>query len=254
MTEILQIFTVRDLFDILAVALFIYGIIYFLVVTRGLQILQGLMLIGLFWLLAEVLQFNTLSWIFEKLWTVGLFSIVVIFQPEIRKALARISEQTKMLRIFTSEEMLIDKIVRACRFMSDRQIGALIVIERNTSLDNIVEGCVNIDAQVSVELLITIFYPMTPLHDGAVVIRNDRVVYASCVLPLSRHVELPKKYGTRHRAAIGITEESDAIAIVVSEETGEISVAKDGNLERNLDPEILRDILMKELGVKYEKD
>ncbi len=254
MTEILQIFTIRDLFDILAVALFIYGIIYFLVVTRGLQILQGLMLIGLFWLLAEVLQFNTLSWIFEKLWTVGLFSIVVIFQPEIRKALARISEQTKMLRIFTSEEMLIDKIVRACRFMSDRQIGALIVIERNTSLDNIVEGCVNIDAQVSVELLITIFYPMTPLHDGAVVIRNDRVVYASCVLPLSRHVELPKKYGTRHRAAIGITEESDAIAIVVSEETGEISVAKDGNLERNLDPEILRDILMKELGVKYEKD
>ncbi len=254
MTEILQIFTVRDLFDILAVALFIYGIIYFLVVTRGLQILQGLMLIGLFWLLAEVLQFNTLSWIFEKLWTVGLFSIVVIFQPEIRKALARISEQTKMLRIFTSEEMLIDKIVRACRFMSDRQIGALIVIERNTSLDNIVEGCVNIDAQVTVELLITIFYPMTPLHDGAVVIRNDRVVYASCVLPLSRHVELPKKYGTRHRAAIGITEESDAIAIVVSEETGEISVAKDGNLERNLDPEILRDVLMKELGVKYEKD
>ncbi len=254
MTEILQIFTIRDLFDILAVALFIYGIIYFLVVTRGLQILQGLMLIGLFWLLAEVLQFNTLSWIFEKLWTVGLFSIVVIFQPEIRKALARISEQTKMLRIFTSEEMLIDKIVRACRFMSDRQIGALIVIERNTSLDNIVEGCVNIDAQVTVELLITIFYPMTPLHDGAVVIRNDRVVYASCVLPLSRHVELPKKYGTRHRAAIGITEESDAIAIVVSEETGEISVAKDGNLERNLDPEILRDILMKELGVKYEKD
>ncbi len=254
MTEILQIFTVRDLFDILAVALFIYGIIYFLVVTRGLQILQGLMLIGLFWLLAEVLQFNTLSWIFEKLWTVGLFSIVVIFQPEIRKALARISEQTKMLRIFTSEEMLIDKIVRACRFMSDRQIGALIVIERNTSLDNIVEGCVNIDAQVTVELLITIFYPMTPLHDGAVVIRNDRVIYASCVLPLSRHVELPKKYGTRHRAAIGITEESDAIAIVVSEETGEISVAKDGNLERNLDPEILRDILMKELGVKYEKD
>ncbi len=254
MTEFLQIFTIRDLFDILAVALFIYGIIYFLVVTRGLQILQGLMLIGLFWLLAEVLQFNTLSWIFEKLWTVGLFSIVVIFQPEIRKALARISEQTKMLRIFTSEEMLIDKIVRACRFMSERQIGALIVIERNTSLDNIVEGCVNIDAQVTVELLITIFYPMTPLHDGAVVIRNDRVIYASCVLPLSRHVELPKKYGTRHRAAIGITEESDAIAIVVSEETGEISVAKDGNLERNLDPEILRDILMKELGVKHEKD
>jgi len=254
MTDILQIFTVRDLLDILAVALFIYLIIYFLLLTKGLQILQGLLLIGLFWLLAEVLQFNTLSWIFEKLWTVGLFSIVVIFQPEIRKALARISERTKMLGIFTSEEMLIDKIVRACRFMSDRQIGALIVIERNTPLDNIVEGCVNIDAQVTVELLVTIFYPMTPLHDGAVVIRGDRVIYASCVLPLSRHVELPKKYGTRHRAAIGITEESDAIAIVVSEETGEISVAKDGNLERNLEPEILRDILMKELGVKYEVD
>ncbi len=253
MTNIFEIFSIKDLLDILVVAVFIYAIIYFLVLTKGIQILHGLILIGLFWFLAEILQFTTLSWIFEKMWTVGLFSIVVIFQPEIRKALARLGTQAKMLKLLSLEEMLIDRIVRACRFMSDRQIGALIVIERNTNLEDIVEGCVNIDAQISVELLITIFYPMTPLHDGAVVIRGDRIAYASCVLPLSRHVDLPKKYGTRHRAAIGITEESDAIAIVVSEETGEISVSIDGRLERNLEPELLRDLLMKELGKEYEE-
>jgi len=253
MTEIFEIFNFKDILDILIVAVFIYAVIYFLLITRGLQLLNALLLIGLFWVLAEVLQLTTLSWIFEKMWTVGLFSIVVIFQPEIRKALSRLGTQAKMLKILSTEEMVIDKLVRACRFMSDRQIGALIVIERNTNIEDIIEGCVNIDAFVSVELLITIFYPMTPLHDGAVIIRGDRIAYASCVLPLSRHVDLPKKYGTRHRAAIGITEESDALAIVVSEETGEISLAKDGKLERNLDPELLKDFLLKELSVGYEK-
>ncbi len=244
-----ELFGFIDLIDIITVAVFIYGIIYFLAVTKGFQILRALIFIGIFWFVAEVVQLRTLSWIFEKLWTIGLFSIVVVFQPEIRRALARIGERTKVIKLSSVEERTIERIVRACRFMSDRQIGALIVIERHQNIEDIIEGCVYIDATVSVELLITIFYPMTPLHDGAVVIRGERIAFASCVLPLSKNAQLPKKYGTRHRAALGISEESDAISVVVSEETGEISLAVEGKLERNLDPEILRDRLEKLMGL-----
>jgi len=248
-----ELFGFRDLIDILAVALFIYSIIYFLVVTKGFQILRALILIGILWVLAELIQLRTLSWIFEKLWTLGLFSIVVVFQPEIRRALARIGERTKVIKLTSMEERTVERIVRACRFMSDRQIGALIVIERHQNVEDIIEGCVYIDANVSVELIITIFHPTTPLHDGAVVVRGERIVFASCVLPLSKTARLPKKYGTRHRAALGISEESDALAVVVSEETGEISLAVGGNLERNLDPEMLRDRLEELMGLRKDE-
>ncbi len=247
-----ELFSFRDFMDIMIVTAFIYGIIYFLVLSRGFQLLRGLVFVGVAWLTAEILQLKTLSWIFEKFWTVGLFSIVVIFQPEIRRAIARIGERTKVIKLSSVEERTVERIVRACRFMSDRQIGALIVIERNQNVEDVVEGCVYLDATVTVELLITIFYPMTPLHDGAVVIRGERVAFASCVLPLSRTADLPKKYGTRHRAALGISEETDAIAVVVSEETGEISLAVGGRLERNLDPEILKDRLIDLLGLRDE--
>ncbi len=247
-----ELFGFRDLIDIIAVAVFIYGIIYFLVVTKGFQILRAFILIGVMWFIAEVIQLRTLSWIFEKLWTLGLFAIVVVFQPEIRRALARIGKRTKVIKLSSVEERTVERIVRACRFMSDRQIGALIVVERYQNIEDIIEGCVYIDAAISVELLITIFYPMTPLHDGAVVIRGERIAFASCVLPLSKSADLPEKYGTRHRAALGISEESDAISIVVSEETGKISLAVGGKLERNLDPEILRDRLSELLGLRHE--
>jgi len=136
----------------------------------------------------------------------------------------------------------------ACSFLSQRQIGALIVIERSQSLEDIIDGCSYIDATVSVELLITIFYPMTPLHDGAVVIKEDKILYASCVLPLSKNKDLPKKYGTRHRAAVGITEESDALAVVVSEETGDISFIKAGVITKMESPDMLKEYLEKELS------
>ncbi|MDQ7037936.1 MAG: diadenylate cyclase CdaA [Aquificota bacterium] len=247
-----ELFSFRDLIDILTVAVFIYGIIYFLVVSKGFQLLKGIVFVGVAWLTAEIIQLRTLSWIFEKFWTVGLFSIVVIFQPEIRRAIARIGERTRVIKFSSVEERTVERVVRACRFMSDRQIGALIVIERNQNVEDVVEGCVYLDAAVSAELLITLFYPMTPLHDGAVVIRGERIAFASCVLPLSRSADLPKKYGTRHRAALGISEETDAVAVVVSEETGEISLAVGGRLERNLDPEILKDRLIDLLGLRDE--
>ncbi len=247
--EIFEFISYKDLLDILGVSLFVYGVLYFLRITKGIQILKGLVLLALIWALASLLDLKTVSTIFEKLWTVGLFSLVVIFQPEIRKALSKLGQATRLTSSKPLEERVVERIVRACAFMSERQIGALIVIERNQDLEPLLEGCVTIDAVVSVELLITIFDPLTPLHDGAVVIRGDRIAYASCVLPLSKSSEIPKKYGTRHRAGLGISEESDAIAVIVSEETGEISVAVGGKLHRNLDQELLKSLLLKELGI-----
>ncbi|WP_340694347.1 diadenylate cyclase CdaA [Hydrogenobacter thermophilus] len=249
--DFLKFFSFRDILDIIAVSFFIYMVIHFLKITRGLQILKGLAFIGSFWILAEFLGLRTLSWIFDKFWAVGLFSLVVIFQPEIRKALSRIGQKTHVVGIKFVEERIVERIVRACSFLSERQIGALIVIERGQNIEGLLEGCVSIDSIVSVELLITIFDPLTPLHDGAVIIKGDRIAFASCILPLSKSTELPKKYGTRHRAALGIAEESDAIAVVVSEETGEISVAVDEKFYRNLDPETLKNLLFKELGINH---
>jgi uncharacterized protein (TIGR00159 family) len=247
--EIFEFISYKDLLDILGVSLFVYGVLYFLRITKGIQILKGLVLLALIWALSSLLDLKTVSTIFEKLWTVGLFSLVVIFQPEIRKALSRLGQATKLTSSKPLEERIVERIVRACAFMSERQIGALIVIERNQNLEPLLEGCVTIDAVVSVELLITLFDPLTPLHDGAVVIRGDRIAYASCVLPLSKSSEIPRKYGTRHRAGLGISEESDAIAVMVSEETGEISVAVGGRFHRNLDQELLKSLLLKELGI-----
>jgi len=247
--EIFEFISYKDLLDILGVSLFVYGVLYFLRITKGIQILKGLILLALIWALASLLDLKTVSTIFEKLWTVGLFSLVVIFQPEIRKALSKLGQATKLTSSKPLEERVVERIVRACAFMSERQIGALIVIERNQDLEPLLEGCVTIDAVVSVELLITLFDPLTPLHDGAVVIRGDRIAYASCVLPLSKSSEIPRKYGTRHRAGLGISEESDAIAVIVSEETGEISVAVGGRFHRNLDQELLKSLLLKELGI-----
>jgi len=247
--EIFEFISYKDLLDILGVSLFVYGVLYFLRITKGIQILKGLVLLALIWALASLLDLRTVSTIFEKLWTVGLFSLVVIFQPEIRKALSKLGQATKLTSSKPLEERVVERLVRACAFMSERQIGALIVIERNQDLEPLLEGCVTIDAVVSVELLITLFDPLTPLHDGAVVIRGDRIAYASCVLPLSKSSEIPKKYGTRHRAGLGISEESDAIAVIVSEETGEISVAVGGKFHRSLDQELLKSLLLKELGI-----
>lgn len=248
--EILRFISWKDLLDIFAVSVFFYGILYFLRITKGLQIFKGLGVLAGFWFVAELLGLRTLSWIFEKLWTVGLFSLVVIFQPEIRRTLSKLGQRTGLAVIKPVEERVVERVVRASSFLSERQIGGLIVIERGQNVEGIIEGCVLIDSLVSVELLITIFNPLSPLHDGAVVIRGDRIIYASCILPLSKSSTLPKKYGTRHRAALGISEESDALCVVISEETGEISLALEGKLQRNLDPEMLRTLLLKELKVE----
>jgi len=247
--EIFKHLSYKDILDILGASALVYALLYFLRITKAMQIVKGILLLGLIWIISVFLDLRTVSTIFEKFWSVGLFSLVVIFQPEIRKALSRLGQSAKLVSSKPVEERVVERITRACSFMSERQIGALIVIERNQDLEPILEGCIYIDAVVSVELLITLFDPLAPLHDGAVVIRGDRIVYGSCVLPLSKSQDIPRKYGTRHRAGLGISEESDALAVVVSEETGEISLAVGGKLHRNLDPEILKSLLLKELGI-----
>lgn len=251
MNEFFKYFTLKDLLDIALVYIIIYNSLKFLVSSNGAKILKGFLILVILWIFSYLLDLKTVLFIFDKFWTVGIFSFIIIFQPEIRKALSKIGE-AKIVQVKSNliEEKTIDRIARAASFLADRQIGALIIIERVQALDELIEGCTLIDSEISVELLITIFYPMTPLHDGAVIIKNNRIAYASCILPLSKSKDLPKKFGTRHRAAVGITEESDALAVVVSEETGEISLASRGSVVRNLDFESLVDNLKKELNVQ----
>jgi conserved hypothetical protein TIGR00159 len=248
MLEILHFITLKDIIDIALVYFLVYEVIYYMAKSRGGQILKGVIVIALIWMLSEALGLKTMSFIFEKLWTLGIVVLVIIFQPEIRRALSRLGERTSIQKNPQATQKVIERIAMTCSFLSQRQIGALIVIERNQSLEDIIDGCSYIDATVSVELLITIFYPMTPLHDGAVVIKEDKILYASCVLPLSKNKDLPKKYGTRHRAAVGITEESDALAVVVSEETGDISFIKAGVITKMESPDMLKEYLEKELS------
>ncbi len=248
MFNIFGYFNIKDIIDLALVYLLIYEVIYYMAKSRGGQILKGFLVILSIWLLAEVLELKTLSFIFEKLWALGVVIVVIIFQPEIRRTLSKLGEKTSIQKSSQSTQKTIDRIARVSSFLSERQIGALIVIERQQNLEDVIDGCSFLDAVVSVELLITIFYPLTPLHDGAVVIREDRVAYASCVLPLSKNKDLPKKYGTRHRAAIGITEESDAICVVVSEETGDISFVKAGQITKMESSDMLQEYLGKELS------
>jgi len=233
-----------DVLDIIAVSVIVYWILINLSKTRILQVLIWLLLILALGVVAKLLHLYTLSFLFNGLITVGTFGLIVIFQPEIRKLISRIGE--KRFGIFAAEEEIertIEEIVRAAAVMSENRIGALIVIEREIDVDNYIEAGTVIDAVVSKELLITIFWPGTPLHDGATIIKQTRVYKAGAFLPLTLNPNLPQTVGTRHRAAIGISEETDAVSIVVSEETGAISVSYSGKLIKNLDPQKLKKVL-----------
>ncbi len=254
MLSLVPKFTFWDVVDILVVAFIFYRLFLFLSQTRALQILVGLLLILLLSVISKFLHLYTLSFILNNLITIGIFALVVIFQPEIRRILARIGE--KHFGIFSSEEeaeRVIDEIVRSCAEMSEKRIGALLVIEREINLENYVEAGTLIDGKVSKELLITIFWPGTPLHDGATIIRKDRVYKAGAFLPLSLNPNLPQVFGTRHRAAVGITEETDAISVIVSEESGAISVSYSGKLIKDIGPSKLRKVLKGLLIRKTEK-
>jgi diadenylate cyclase len=233
-----------DILDIVIVAFIFYKLFQLMRGTRAAQMFLGLIIIIAASFIAEWLHLDALNWIISSLKTVWVVAFVIVFQPELRRVLAQLG-QNRFVRYFVRPEHLavLDEVTRAARELSLRKIGALIVIGRQASLRNYVETGTRINAKVTYELLMTIFTPQTPLHDGACIIMGEEIVAAGCILPLSENPMLPASFGMRHRAAAGLTEETDAIVVVVSEETGGISVAMKGNLRRKLDADGLRQVL-----------
>ncbi len=243
MTDLTHLPDVAGILEIAVLAVAFYYIINFFRGTRGAAVLSGLVvLLILMIVVTHFFSLNTLSWILQRFSVYLAVALVVIFQPEIRRALAELGKQP-VFNANVAERGVVEDVVKAVMTLSERKIGALIAIEREIGTRHIQESGTRIDSQVSPELLVTLFFPHTPLHDGGVIIREDRVLAAGCFFPLSQREELSKSLGTRHRAAIGFTEETDAVAVVVSEETGNISVAYKGRLSRGLDDERLRRIL-----------
>jgi diadenylate cyclase len=233
--------TMISVIDILLVALIIYEFLALIRGTRAALILVGISVVILAFYFSRVGQLTTLNWLISRVLPYAAFALIVIFAPEIRQALARLGRRLTFARTTDSEVDAYDDIVMATNLFSQNQTGALIVIEREIGLRTYVESGVALDAQLSYDLLATIFRPSAPLHDGAVIIRGDRISAAACFLPLSMNPVLSTQLGTRHRAGIGITEETDAIAVIVSEETGSISLAVAGTIERDITVEQLRD-------------
>ena len=240
-----QLSNPRNVFDILVVALIIYWLLWVAQGTRATQLIRGIVtLLAVVFLVGTTFQLTALNWVLAQTWPVLLISLPVIFQPEIRRALEQLGQTRSLLPqlLPRPDEMTgrtVDELVKAATQLARHRYGALIVLEQETGLQNYVERGVPIDGLLTRQLLINLFYPNSPLHDGAAVVRDGRIVAASVVLPLSDNTAATSQLGTRHRAALGITEQSDAIAVVVSEETGQISVAENGRLIRNLDAERL---------------
>ena len=231
---------ITDVIDVVIVAYLIYKILGFIRETRALQLVKGLLVLVLITVVSEKFNLYTLNWILKNTISLGVIALVIVFQPELRRAL----EYVGRTKFITPQFAQMDKervktittaLIKAVDFFSSNKVGALIIMERETVLNDIAESGTKINAEISTELLGNIFYEGAPLHDGATIVRGDRIYAAGCVLPLTQSKTLSKDLGTRHRAGIGITENSDAIAIIVSEETGIISIAVDGKLSRFLD-------------------
>lgn len=244
MIELLRQFGLRDFFDIALVSIILYRLILIIRGTKAVQMLIGLVVLLVASVVSRYIPLYTLDWLLQSFWAYIVIALIIIFQPEIRRALAKMGE-TPFLQAFTSAEELrsLEEIVKAAITMAGKKLGALIVIQRETNLKDFVELGTSLDARVSREILLSIFHPTSPIHDGAVVIRGNRIIAAGCFLPITLSTEISKSLGTRHRAALGLTEETDAVVIVVSEETGDISMSINGRLETRLDMGTLRDRL-----------
>jgi diadenylate cyclase len=241
-----------NIIDVLAVAYIFYRMIIMVKGTRAVQIIVGMLLLLLLTFVAQVLGFRTLTWLFEKFWYAAVFVVVVVFQPEIRSALAQLGSHRWGKILVPSELGFVNEVIEAVKEFSDKHIGALVVFEQDTGLRNYIETGTIINAHVSRELINSIFNTKSPLHDGAVIIQNARLIAAGCVLPLSHEPDISKILGTRHRAAVGLSEISDAIVIVISEESGNVSVAKEGRLETGVDIEELRVTLLDNFRARAE--
>ena len=254
-----QVLKITDLIDIFLIAVIVYHMLKLIKETRAIQLLKGVLILFAILEISSWLHLNTLNYLLRSAMQVGMFAIVVIFQPELRNILEKMgrSRVGRLINISSSssdmQDFAIGEIVKASDNLSQTKTGALIVIERETKLGDVIRTGTLIDAEVSSALLENIFVPNTPLHDGAVIIRGDRVHTAGCLLPLTSNENLSRELGTRHRAALGISEASDALVVVVSEETGKISIAANGRLTRNLTRESLLAALRKAFSQEPQK-
>lgn len=239
--------------EIIILAVLIYYVLLWIKQTRAWALVKGFAVILVFLLFAVVWEMDTILWLAGNVFDIGILALVIVFQPELRKALEQLGQKNILTDIFTLDvgkekedqfnDKTIEAIVKACAEMSKVKTGALIVIENNVPLGEYERTGITLDAQISSQLLLNIFEHNTPLHDGAVIVRGNRAVSATCYLPLSDNMTLSKELGTRHRAAVGISEVSDAMTVIVSEETGAISIAQYSEIKRNVTPEILREQL-----------
>lgn len=241
---LVQTFRWQDIVDILLVWILLYFLYKQLKDTRAVNLIKGLIVLASINFVSHIFDFYTINWILQQAMTVLLFALPVVFQPELRRALDRLG-QTRLFQKSQNVddelmEAVINQVMVAAKHMSRQKIGALIVFERMSPLQDIIDTGVKIDAEVSTQLIRNIFIPNTPLHDGAMIIRNGRIMAASCLLPLSENRNVSQELGTRHRAAIGMTEQTDAVVIVVSEETGAISYTYGGHIYRNIPEDQLK--------------
>ena len=242
-------FRLIDVLDIVIVAYLVYKILGFIQETRAQQLVRGLVVLGIVFFLSDFLKLYLLNWLLRNFVTMGLFALIVLFQPELRRGLEQLGRRNIVSGQFRSLDKenaieVVKEIVAAVDDFSATRTGALIVFERETMLNDIIETGTIVDARISVRLLGNLFYEGSQLHDGAVIIRGDRIHAASCVLPLTEKKNIGRNLGTRHRAGLGVSEVSDALVIVVSEETGVISVAEDGNFRRFMDLKSVEKILL----------
>lgn len=253
----LALVRVTDIIDIVLISYIIYKALKFIRDTRTIQLLKGVVVLIVVTQVSQLVKLHTMNYLLSSAMQLGVIAIIVVFQPELRRALEQVG-RTSMGQWFNFEERaediemekVITEITTSCASMSKSRIGALIVLEREVKIGDIVGTGINLNADVSSELLINIFIPKTPLHDGAVIIRNNKIEAASCFLPLSQNPNVSKELGTRHRAGLGMSEESDAVVVIVSEETGGISIACGGELNMKLSPEALEKQLTKLFDVK----
>lgn len=259
--ELLQLYNfnpvdiIISIIDIIIVAFVLYRLMMLIKGTRAVQLIKGLVVLLVGTAGSDWLGLETVHWLLRQMMTALVVALPIVFQPELRRALEKLGGGRFLARPLTlmaedDRTGVIEEVIRAIYELSRNKTGALIVLERNTGLEEYIDNGVQVDARVSAELLINIFVVNTPLHDGAAIIRGDRLAAAACLMPLSSNPLLSRNLGTRHRAAVGITEQSDALAVVVSEETGQVSLAVEGNLTRGMGAEVLREKLSQALQPK----
>jgi diadenylate cyclase len=253
-TDIREIIRWQDLVDILLVTIIVYRVLLLIRGTRAVQMLTGFGIILIFYFLADKLRFHTLHTVLVEFFNNLILILIIVFQDEIRKALTQVGRNPFFAGTNTIEEVaIIEDICQAATALAHQRVGALIVLERETGLKNYIEAGTLIDSRVSTDLIISIFHPSSPIHDGALIIRGSRITSAGCLLPITRDPNVHRELGTRHRAAIGLTQETDAVVIVVSEERGEMSLVHHGQIVRDLDVNGLRHQLLELLGLRKQE-